>query len=402
VAKDATGVKHYVDEYQKTEAETRKSIQSLADLEKSTDGAELLSTMTHSLDASTEIFQTLVRQVQSGALDDALTINTKQLSPKLLEVTDASVAMMQHENKQMLAVSEDTSSTVGSSRMLVAVVLVLGVCVGAFLAMVIRKLSSDLRQTSSDLAEGATQVMGAAGQVSDASQGLARETSEQAAMIEQTSASAEQINSMARSNVDSARNANSLVEEAEQGSNETNRAVAECVAAMDAIGESSNKIAKTLQVIDKIAFQTNILALNAAVEAARAGEAGMGFAVVAEEVRNLAQRCAFASEEISTLIEDSLRNSVSGHTKMQTLVVSGAKVNKVFSTMKVLVKEISLSSEEQGRGIEQIGRAIQKMEQGTQKSASNAEESAASAQQLNAQSAQLREISGVLSAMVGS
>jgi methyl-accepting chemotaxis protein len=267
--------------------------------------------------------------------------------------------------------------------------------------LVIRRLSEDLRRTSSGLADGSSQVSSAAGQVSSSSQDLARDTSEQAAMIEETSASAEQINSMAKRNAESARNATIIVDEAEGGNQETNRAVAECVVAMDAIGESSSKIARTLQVIDKIAFQTNILALNAAVEAARAGEAGMGFAVVAEEVRNLAQRCAAASEEISTLIEESLKNSDAGRSKMKTLVGSGVRVNGLFSSVKVLVREISLSSEEQGRGIDQIGRAIQKMEQGTQKSAANAEESAAAAEQLNAQSEQLRDISNELRDMVG-
>jgi len=192
-----------------------------------------------------------------------------------------------------------------------------------------------------------------------------------------------------------------VANEAVESTEASSRAVTECVLAMDAIGESSNKIAKTLQVIDKIAFQTNILALNAAVEAARAGEAGMGFAVVAEEVRNLAQRCAAASEEISLLIEQSLGNSDAGRLKMTTLVDSGAKVTSVFASLKVLVEEISLSGEEQGRGIEQIGRAIQKMEQGTQKSAANAEEGAAAAEELNAQSEQLREVAASLGAMVG-
>ena len=86
---------------------------------------------------------------------------------------------------------------------------------------------------------------------------------------------------------------------------------------------------------------------------------------------------------------------------MGVLVESGEKVNQVFASMKVLVEEISLSSEEQGRGIDQIGRAIQKMEQGTQKSAANAEESAAAAEQLNAQSEALREVAAELSKMVG-
>jgi len=173
------------------------------------------------------------------------------------------------------------------------------------------------------------------------------------------------------------------------------------VSLMDAIADSSNKIARTLQVIDKIAFQTNILALNAAVEAARAGEAGTGFAVVAEEVRNLARRCASASEEISALIELSQSNSDSGRAKISSLVDSGQTVNQAFSNMKVLVDEISMSSAEQGRGIVQIGTAIQRMEQGTQRSAAHAEESAAAAEQLNAQSAQLRDVATELTRMVG-
>jgi methyl-accepting chemotaxis protein len=137
------------------------------------------------------------------------------------------------------------------------------------------------------------------------------------------------------------------------------------------------------------------------VEAARAGEAGMGFAVVAEEVRNLAQRCAAASEEISGLIEKSVTNSNTGRTRMGTLVEAGEQVNRIFASMKSLVAEISTSSEEQGRGINQIGHAIQKMEQGTQKSAANAEQSSAAAQQLNAQSEALREVASVLGVMVG-
>src|SRR6185312_16402411 len=98
---------------------------------------------------------------------------------------------------------------------------------------------------------------------------LARDASEQAAMIEETSASTEQINSMARRNAENARNATTLMVDAVKSTEQANVAVAESVRAMDAIGESSSKIAKTLELIDKIAFQTNILALNAAVEAAR-------------------------------------------------------------------------------------------------------------------------------------
>jgi methyl-accepting chemotaxis protein len=401
VAKDPTGVAHFASEYRKTEDETRGSLKALEQMETDPQGIAILTKLNHALSESTPIFDRLEKQVADGSLDAALTTNVKELSPKLLEITDASVEMMTYQEDQMAGSSSDTQQTVTRSQISVAVLLVLAIAVGGCLAYVIRALTVALRRTSFDLADGSSQVSSAATQVASSSQGLAKDTSEQAAMIEETSASAEEINSMARRNAESAKNATLIVDEAEGGNQETNRAVSECVEAMDVIGESSTKIARTLQVIDKIAFQTNILALNAAVEAARAGEAGMGFAVVAEEVRNLAQRCAAASEEISTLIEESLKNSDSGRSKMKVLVTSGIRVNDLFASMKVLVKEISLSSEEQGRGIDQIGRAIQKMEQGTQKSAANAEESAAAAEQLNAQSNHLREISDELKSMVG-
>jgi methyl-accepting chemotaxis protein/methyl-accepting chemotaxis protein-1 (serine sensor receptor) len=400
VAKDDAGIAHYTSEYRTTETETRASLRALAELEQGSKGRELIHKMNTALDESDPMFQEMLTEEKAGDVVPAMSTNLKKLSPKLLEVTDASVAMMGLERDDMAANTKSAHETLGQSRWIVIVLLIFGVAIGGYLALVIHTFSNVLRSTSGQLSDGSNQVSSAAGQVASSSQSLAGDTSEQAAMIEETSASAEEINSMAQRNTDSARSANALVVEAVKNQQQTSIAVDDCVLAMNQIGESSSKIAKTLQVIDKIAFQTNILALNAAVEAARAGEAGMGFAVVAEEVRNLAQRCAAASEEISVLIEQSLGNSDAGRAKMATLVDSGAKVTTVFTSLKVLVEEISLSSEEQGRGIEQIGRAIQKMEQGTQKSAANAEESAAAAEQLNAQSEQLLALSKELREMV--
>ena len=339
--------------------------------------------------------------IEAGNVEQAQAMLTTQLLPIATATGELGQQLLEREKGRITQSGEDLLGNVISGRWISVSLMLLSCGVGVLLYVVIRGLDAQLRQSAQSLTEGSHQVSTAATEVSSSSQSLAKDTSEQAAMIEETSASAEEINSMAKRNAESSRSATALVNEAVKGTEQTNAAVAECVQAMDAIGESSSKIAKTLQVIDKIAFQTNILALNAAVEAARAGEAGMGFAVVAEEVRNLAQRCASASEEISGLIEQSLGNSDAGRAKMGVLVESGEKVNQVFASMKVLVEEISLSSEEQGRGIDQIGRAIQKMEQGTQKSAANAEESAAAAEQLNAQSEGLREVASGLSVMVG-
>lgn len=398
---DHDGSEQFIAKYAKVDSDTKKYLSDLRTLGLTPKGAELVDGLESDLSQSDPIFQNSVVLIRAGKYKDAMDLNKSQLMPILQRIDDNGMVLMQVQQETMTQVNASAQGEVSFGRWLMMVLLSIGIAIGVVLVFIIRGLDTQLRQSVLELTEGSDQVASAATQVSSSSQSLARDTSEQAAMIEETSASAEEINSMAKRNAESAQSATALVVEAVTSTEQTNRSVAECVQAMEAIGDSSSKIAKTLQVIDKIAFQTNILALNAAVEAARAGEAGMGFAVVAEEVRNLAQRCAEAAQETSTLIEQSLSNSDAGRAKITQLVEAGERVNEVFARMKVLVEEIGLSSQEQGRGIDQIGRAINKMEQGTQKSAANAEESAAAAEELNAQSDALRQLAAELGLMVG-
>ncbi|HLP01965.1 MAG TPA: methyl-accepting chemotaxis protein [Opitutaceae bacterium] len=266
--------------------------------------------------------------------------------------------------------------------------------------LITRSISRGIRSVVETLSAGAAQVVAAASQVSASSQSLAQGTSEQAASLEETSASIEEMASMTKRNAASADEVNSLAKGARTAAERGSSDMQSMSAAMAAIKASGSDIAKIIKTIDEIAFQTNILALNAAVEAARAGEAGAGFAVVAEEVRALAQRSAQAAKETSAQIETAIRNTNSG--VQITDQVAGALTEIVTQARKVdqLAAEVASASREQTQGITQVSTAIVQMDKVTQSNAASAEESASAAEELNAQAEAMREAVGRLLAMV--
>jgi methyl-accepting chemotaxis protein len=160
---------------------------------------------------------------------------------------------------------------------------------------------------------------------------------------------------------------------------------------MDALRTSSDQVSRIIKTIDEIAFQTNILALNAAVEAARAGEAGAGFAVVAEEVRSLAQRSARAAQETSEKITASTSRTKAGAEVAQHVAISLESILAKAREVEGLVNAIAKACGDQNNGIDQITKAIHQIDQVTQGNAAAAEETAAAAQELQSRSDSFRE-----------
>ena len=241
-----------------------------------------------------------------------------------------------------------------------------------------REASESVRLASSEIASG--------------NRDLSARTEQQASALEQTAAAMEQLTSTVQHNAASARQASELAASASDVAAQGGGAVGQVVQTMDGIEAAARKMADIIQVIDGIAFQTNILALNAAVEAARAGEQGRGFAVVASEVRALAGRSGAAAKEIKALIDNAVAQVATGsrlaHEAGSTMqgVVDG--VHRVTA----IVAEISNASQEQSRGIAEIGTAVTQMDQGTQQNAALVEQATAAAQSLQQQAQQLAEV----------
>jgi methyl-accepting chemotaxis protein len=273
---------------------------------------------------------------------------------------------------------------------------------GIFVNLTIeRAIRRPLSHLTASLNETAQQIEAASSQLSSTSQTLSHSATSQAAALEETAATSEEVSSMARRNAQGAGQARELMQTANQNFKAVDQAQAQLVSAMAEINDSSTRISKIIRVIEEIAFQTNILALNAAVEAARAGQFGMGFTVVAEEVRNLAQRCTQAVKDTAALIDDSVSRTNSGSERLDVVTKLLEKNRAISAQVEQLISGISSASQEQVSGVEQISRTVNATSQGTQVTATHADSSARTVAELNDQAKTLSGVVVSLEEMIG-
>lgn len=311
-----------------------------------------------------------------------------------IEITEWSVGVTQPSEEFLAA-----SNTIRNTIIIVALIfLAISVTTVIFFA---RGITKPINEVIRNLTNGASEVSAASEEVSASSQQLAESSSEQAASIEEISSSLEEITSMTRQNADNANTANIGSTKALTAAQKGVGTMEKMTEAIDRIKASADETAKIIKTIDEIAFQTNLLALNAAVEAARAGEAGAGFAVVAEEVRNLAQRCAEAAKDTATLIEESQTNADNGVVVTRDVAGILDEIGKISKEVAQVSSEVSAATEEQVQGISQVNTAISQMDKVTQTIAANSEESAASSEELTSQSVELQRMVDMLVSIVG-
>ncbi|HED5889403.1 TPA: MCP four helix bundle domain-containing protein [Salmonella enterica] len=265
-----------------------------------------------------------------------------------------------------------------------------GVLLQALMAMKTRLL--DIVQ---EVQNGSESISTAAAQIVAGNQDLAARTEEQASSVEETAASMEQITATVKNTADHTSEATKLSAGAASVVKNNGEMMNQVTQKMRVINDTANRMSDIINIIDSIAFQTNILALNAAVEAARAGEHGRGFAVVAGEVRQLAQKSASSASEIRNLIEDSTNQTQEG---MHLVEKASALINGMVDNveeMDVILREIGQASREQTDGISQINSAIGLIDAATQQNSCLVEESVAAAASLNEQALHLKELVNV-------
>ncbi|SEN14789.1 methyl-accepting chemotaxis sensory transducer with TarH sensor [Vreelandella aquamarina] len=246
-------------------------------------------------------------------------------------------------------------------------------------------MRKSLSNIISDVKSGIDVVTPAAKDIASGNEALSTRTEQQAASLQQTASSMEEMTTTVKQNSDNAQEARRLADNNATRVTQTGELMTQLVANMQRITQSSQKMTDIINVIDSIAFQTNILALNASVEAARAGEHGRGFAVVAEEVRKLAGRSAGAAQEIRTLIDDSSQEVSVGAGLVEKAEAAISEVAEAARSVSHIMRDISAASAEQSSGITEVNQAVAEMDQATQQNALRVQETARAAVALEQQ-----------------
>lgn len=214
---------------------------------------------------------------------------------------------------------------------------------------------------------------------------LSTRTDSQAGSLERTTSAMSMLTSNVKQTADTAREVAQVSAQTTATAEQGGQAVGQVIEAMQGIQGSSHRMTEITQLIESIAFQTNILALNAAVEAARAGEQGKGFAVVAAEVRSLARRSSQAAKEIHTLISASVEQVGDGTRQVEA---AGETINRVvdaITQVTQLIQGITTATAEQSDDIANVNQSIGQIDSATQQNAALVEQAASAAESLQRQ-----------------
>lgn len=412
-----------------------KLINEFRKLVQSTNNSPLEVAMISEIDRLEKVYaSTLTQALQfksSGRTLEVERLVASQMEPQFKEYESAIRNLLNHQKEQAAAIARASNNVYQTSAAMLIALGWLAVSIGAALAWVLtrsivkplqkavhvatrvaagdltvninsnrsdeigelmgalKSMNMNLADMVGNVREGIHAIDGALHDIAEDNSQLAARTAAQAVTLEKVAASMEELSSTVKENADNARHADDLAVSSSGNALAGGAVVSQVVESMNSISASSKKIVDIISVIDSIAFQTNILALNAAVEAARAGEQGQGFAVVANEVRNLAQRSASAAKEIKELIEQSAHDVRTGGKLVEE---AGDTMKKIVDSVKLVTSimgAIRIASDEQNVGLKQISSAVLQMDDVTQQNALLVGNAVTMAEALKTQSARL-------------
>ncbi|MDY0308680.1 MAG: methyl-accepting chemotaxis protein [Castellaniella sp.] len=265
----------------------------------------------------------------------------------------------------------------------------------ASIQQAIKQASLNLRSFIDDVHGQLNGLRHASSEIAQGSQHLSTETEQAASRLAQTASAMTQLASLIDSNADRARQAVALARDSGNAATHAAGIVNQAAEQIERMDAASQKIGEIVDVIDSIAFQTNILALNAAVEAARAGEQGRGFAVVAGEVRALAQRSAGAAKEIGHLIHETVQIAQGGVARTREAAEAMGRILEQNHQVGALIDDIHQAGQDQSRDLAHIQQTFAQLGDLTQSNAAMAEESFAAVQTLDGQTLNLTSATDV-------
>lgn len=322
---------------------------------------------------------------QANRFDEAHSVATERVLPAMQKAGDSAGQLAASQQKALDESALASQAEIVRSRSITAIFVLLSLAMVIGMAVLLNRLSSKLKESVDEISGGVHAFRQVSHQISSSSQSLANNANSQAASLTESAAAAEQARRSSASGLDRLRSTTEAGQKVSQRVHDTAERLQDMLKAMEDMNARAGKVVSILQTIDTIAFQTNILALNAAVEAARAGQAGLGFAVVAEEVRSLAQRCAKASQETGALITASATATREGTERLDRLAAGVTSIETELARMLALVEQVQRGGEEESRAIAEMATAMDHMQRDTQKTAAAAEQSAAAAEELNSQ-----------------
>jgi hypothetical protein len=322
------------------------------------------------------------------------------MTGSIAQTVDNGAKAQNQANTKLNASGDRMSASLDNSDRIIGAVCIVSLLLVLANFAVVMRMNRELRALVDGLRHSSSQAMSSSVVLDNTSHHLASSASQQAAALEETTATVEEMAASTKQDAENAANASQISLETSKVVDQANQTVRDLQESMDRITSASKETGKIIKSIDEIAFQTNLLALNAAVEAARAGEAGAGFAVVANEVRDLAIRAAKAAGSTSQLLEENI-----------ALVGEGSKlVNKTgeaFETVESgagklvgIMAEIAESTKEQAVGFDQVTNTINEMDRLTQQNAASAETSADAAEALTHEAEATQGYSQKLAIMV--